>query len=46
VIFIEYERTRRVDKDYEKFRRYDTFLCWWWQHRSLADGDQPYAMFI
>jgi hypothetical protein len=35
VIFIEYDRTRRVDKNYEKFRRYDTFLWWWWQHTSL-----------
>ena len=39
VLFIEYDRTRRVDKNYEKFRRYDTFLCWWWQHTSFADGD-------
>jgi hypothetical protein len=46
VIFIEYDRTRRVDKNYEKFRRYDTFLCWWWQHTSCADGDRPYAMFL
>jgi hypothetical protein len=36
VIFIEYDRTRRVDKNHEKFRRYDTFLCWWWQHTSFA----------
>ena len=27
MIFIEYDRTRRVDKNYEKFRRYDTFLA-------------------
>jgi hypothetical protein len=46
VIFIEYDRTRRVDKNYEKFRRYDTFLRWWWQHTSFADGDRPYVMFI
>ncbi len=46
VIFIEFDRTRRVDKNYEKFRRYDTFLCWWWQHTSFADGDRPYVMFI
>jgi hypothetical protein len=46
VILIEYDRTRRVDKNYEKFRRYDTFLCWWWQHTSFADGDRPYVMFI
>jgi hypothetical protein len=36
VFFIEYDRTRRVDKNYEKFRRYDTFLCWWWQHTTFA----------
>jgi hypothetical protein len=29
---IEYDRTRRVDKNYDKFRRYDSFLCWWWRH--------------
>lgn len=44
--FLEYDRTRRVDKNYEKFRRYDTFLCWWWQHTSFADGDRPFVMFI
>jgi hypothetical protein len=46
MFFIEYDRTRRVDKNYEKFRRYDTFLCWWWQHTSFADRDLPYVMFI
>jgi hypothetical protein len=46
VFLIEYDRTRRVDKNYEKFRRYDTFLCWWWQHTSFADGDQPFVIFI
>jgi hypothetical protein len=46
VLFLEYDRTRRLDKNYEKFRRYDTFLCWWWQHTSFADGDRPFVMFI
>jgi hypothetical protein len=46
VFFIEYDRTRRVDKNYEKFRRYDTFLCWWWQHTALADGDRPFVIFV
>jgi hypothetical protein len=46
VFFIEYDRTQRVDKNYEKFRRYDTFLCWWWLHTSFADGDRPFVMFI
>jgi hypothetical protein len=46
VFFIEHDKTRRVDKNYEKFRRYDTFLCWWWQHTSYADGDRPFVIFI
>jgi hypothetical protein len=44
---LEYDRTRRVDKNYDKFRRYDTFLCWWWRHAPLADSDQPpFVLFI
>jgi hypothetical protein len=46
VFFIEYDRTQRVDKNYEKFRRYDTFLCWWWQHTSYAYGDRPFVIFV
>jgi hypothetical protein len=46
VFFIEYDRTRRVDTNYEKFRRYDTFLCWWWQYTGFADGDRPFVIFI
>jgi hypothetical protein len=37
VFFIEYDRTQRVDKNYAKFRRYDTFLCWWCQHTSFVE---------
>jgi Replication-relaxation len=25
---VEHDRTRRVDKNYDKFRGYDSFLCW------------------
>jgi hypothetical protein len=46
MFFIEYDRTQRVDKNYEKFRRYDTFLCWWWQHTSYAYGDRPFVIFV
>lgn len=46
VFLVEYDRTRRVDKNYEKFRRYDTFLCWWWQHTDFAAGDPPFVVFI
>jgi hypothetical protein len=44
---VEYDRTRRVDKNYDKFRRYDTFLCGWWRHAPLADSDRPpFVLFI
>ena len=46
-ILVEYDRTRRVDKNYDKFCRYDTFLCSWW--RRSAYGDQPappWVLFI
>src|SRR5215207_4731570 len=31
VFLVEYDRTRRVDKNFGKFRRYDAFLTWWWR---------------
>ena len=40
-VLIEYDRTRRVDKNYDKFRRYDAFLNWWWRHTPLADRRRP-----
>ena len=44
---IEYDRTRRVDKNFTKFRRYDAFLNWWWQETSFADAEQPpYVVFV
>jgi hypothetical protein len=44
---IEYDRTRRVDKNFTKFRRYDAFLNWWWHHTQYADGDQPpFVVFV
>ena len=46
LFFIEYDRTRRVDKNYERFRRYDSFLCWWWQHMGYADGEPPFVLFV
>jgi hypothetical protein len=45
--FIEYDRTRRVDKNYRKFRRYDAFLNWWCHHTPLAElGDPPFVVFV
>ena len=35
LFLIEYDRTTRVDKNYEKFRRYDCFLTWWWRHSPI-----------
>jgi len=47
VFLIEYDRTIRVDKNYEKFRRYDAFLTWWWRHTPFADhGEPPWVLFI
>jgi hypothetical protein len=45
--FIEYDRTRRVDKNFEKFRRYDAFLCWWWRWTSYgSDSEPPMVIFV
>jgi hypothetical protein len=47
VFLIEYDRTTRVDKNYEKFRRYDAFLAWWWRHTPYADhGEPPWVLFV
>ena len=46
VLLIEYDRTRRVDKNYDKLRRYDTFLCLWWQQTSFADRGRPFVIFV
>ena len=47
VFLIEYDRTRRVDKNFEKFLRYDALLCWWWRYTWLAQyRDPPYVVFI
>jgi hypothetical protein len=47
IFSIEYDRTRRVDKNFQKFRRYDALLCWWWRQSELARHDEPpYIIFI
>ena len=46
-ILVEYDRTKRVDKNYDKFRRYDTFLCSWWRHSSYGGQPAPpWVLFI
>jgi hypothetical protein len=41
-----YWSAERLRDPRPRLRRYDTFLCWWWQHTSSADGDRPYVIFI
>ena len=44
---IEYDRTSRTDKNFDKFRRYDNLLGTWWRDTQLADdGDPPYVLFV
>jgi hypothetical protein len=46
-LMIEFDRTRRVDKNFEKFRRYDTFLTWWWNLMPEAlHAPEPYVIFV
>jgi hypothetical protein len=49
-LLIEHDRTRRVDKNFDKFRRYDTYLTAWQHKAALAQhGDHamaPYVVFI
>jgi hypothetical protein len=42
-ILVEYDRTRRVEKNFDKFLRYETLLVVWWQASDLAC---PYVVFV
>lgn len=42
-VFVEYDRTRRVDKNFDKFLRYETLLVVWWRATSLGC---PYVVFV
>jgi hypothetical protein len=46
MLYVEYDRTRRVDKNYDKFRRYETFISWWWEWTHLSEREQPAVVFI
>ena len=47
LILVEYDRTRRLDKNYDKFHRYDAFLTWWWQHTALGNRQTPpFVLFV
>ncbi len=45
---IEYDRTRRLDKNYLKFRRYDSFACSWWTATTEygASAQPPWIVFV
>jgi hypothetical protein len=42
-VFVEYDRTRRVDKNYDKFRRYNALLSVWWRTTGLV---WPFLVFV
>jgi Replication-relaxation len=47
LFLVEYDRTSRTDKNYDKFRRYDNYLAWWWRHTDLASRPEPpFVLFI
>jgi hypothetical protein len=44
---VEYDRTSRIDKNYDKFRRYDFFVTWWWRHTHFGDrAEPPFVLFV
>jgi hypothetical protein len=46
-VLVEYDRTRRIDKNYDKFRRYDAFMCSWWRLTTYgADPSPPLVVFV
>jgi hypothetical protein len=46
-LLVEFDRTRRLDKNWDKFRRYDAFLCSWWLHTPYGDSEQPpHVLFV
>jgi hypothetical protein len=47
ILLIEYDRTRRLDKNYDKLERYDAFLNWWWRFTSLGTrASPPFVLFV
>ena len=47
LLLIEYDRTSRTDKNYDKFRRYDNYLAWWWRHTELGErAEPPFVLFV
>ncbi len=47
LLLVEYDRTRRLDKNFDKFVRYDMFLNAWWKRSSLAHrATPPFVLFV
>ncbi len=47
LILVEYDRTRRIDKNFDKFIRYDAFLTAWWQHAEAGRrAAPPFVLFV
>jgi hypothetical protein len=42
-VFVEYDRTRRVDKNYDKFLRYEALVTCWWRTTDLVC---PIVVFV
>lgn len=45
-LLVEYDRTRRVDKNFEKFCRYEYFMCTWSAQHSSVDRGLACALFL
>jgi hypothetical protein len=44
---VEYDRTRRVDKNFAKFRRYDCFASVWWRDSPYGVAERPpWVVFV
>jgi hypothetical protein len=47
VFLVEYDRTRRVDKNFDKFLRYDAFATSWWRRSEFGAGERlPWIVFV
>ena len=46
LFLIEYDRTTRIDKNYDKFRRYDAFLAGGGATPTSQTGEPPCVLFV
>lgn len=47
LLLVDCDRTRRLDKNFEKFLRYDGFLTLWWsQSRFGRRAAPPFVLFV